>query len=271
MPSNFECIQSGETACGDINIRNNGHVWLRGRRHSSGLTSCAEFQSMSLLLWTEQSEQGWFAFHLGNWWNSLKYSRSPLVKTGKPKKPPLRAPASCCISRKLFARIEKMDFEVCIVDPLTAMWVQQLAIKKCWPTSPTNDLNERKRQDFVPAPICWVTAAPSPWRIKGTALRSKCSICLIGWNFNAGWFPTSRQKRTKCWTSRSRRMYLENDDVFQRAFHKSCGNKRGNLMEAVCPTNPFTEAVLRGTPRETTWAEQPFLLTQTHAYIYIYI
>lgn len=146
------------------------------------------------------------------------------------------------------------------------MWVQQLAIKKCWFTCPTHHLHERKRHDFVPAPICWVTSAPSPWRIKALFFAQNSPFA---WLDEILWSPTSRQRQTTCWKSRSRRMCLENDDEFQIAIHKSCGNKRGNLMVAVCPTHPFTEAVLRGTLRETTWVEQP-VCSRTHTHIYIY-
>ena len=112
MPSNFECIQSGETACGDINILNNGQLWLRGRCHKSGWTSSADFQSKSLLLWTEQREQGWFAFHLGNWWNSLKYSRSQLVRTGIPTKSPLPERKTLRMEMEISEKPIEMDMEI---------------------------------------------------------------------------------------------------------------------------------------------------------------
>ena len=118
------------------------------------------------------SAQGKALFHRTWPWKEFRYSRSPQVKSRQPKKPPFD-PLFVSMRLKLFSTTRQNDLHElkCGVD--THMCDQMAPIKMCESlvsfVFATIDFQLKKRQDFEPEPILWVTAAPSPCKSRGTA------------------------------------------------------------------------------------------------------
>ena len=109
------------------------------------------------------------------------------------------------------------------------MWVHNAPTSK-WRSRhevdwPSRDLKLTNKQLFEPLPICWVTEAPSPCRINGTALSWYLWTLRTGWWRRAGCWPTSDQNfGTKLGSSR---IHLFQASVFHSLIHVTSGGKSG--------------------------------------------
>lgn len=149
-----------------------GHSWWGlWSRHGSGANFCTVGRSASRFWWTEHKGQGRFAFHLGCKCHWLKYSMSPVEKHKTGKYPLENLPSSASNSSKKEDTILKIDLTLQPMRPWAFMKLHSAVIRKCCGVCVHKLLQLRNIQDLLDEPIFCVTAAPSPCKTTGMALR----------------------------------------------------------------------------------------------------